>query len=223
MANNTDLIDKYLLGDLSNVEKKQFEDTLSDPLEGKVLKREVELQKEIIMAIQARGLKEQLQAKEQQMRAKRSKIQKIVKITSWSTSVSLMAAIMLLAIVVVPMVKVMKQESMMYINAEVSMGVTRGNAGEGVEGDKQALHNLLAQSQIVQANEQAKSLLIKLASMQAEMDEEEYRYHYDEVLWLHANCEMNLGHVFTAKRLLKQIASEGGAFASQAQEILDKL
>ena len=66
MANNTELIDRYLRNELTENEKKQFEGLLSasdKSLEGKNLNDEMELQKEIIMAIQARGLKECLQKK----------------------------------------------------------------------------------------------------------------------------------------------------------------
>ena len=64
MANNTDLIDKYLRNELTEDEKKQFErllSTSSESLGDKDLASEVDLQKEIIIAIQARGLKECLQ------------------------------------------------------------------------------------------------------------------------------------------------------------------
>ena len=59
--NHTDLIDRYLRNELTENEKKQFEGLLSasdKSLEGKNLNDQMELQKEIIMAIQARGLKE---------------------------------------------------------------------------------------------------------------------------------------------------------------------
>lgn len=67
MANNTDLIDKYLRNELTEDEKNQFErllSTSSESLGDKDLASEVDLQKEIIIAIQARGLKECLQQKE---------------------------------------------------------------------------------------------------------------------------------------------------------------
>ena len=93
--NHTDLIDRYLRNELTENEKKQFEGLLSasdKSLEGKNLNDEMELQKEIIMAIQARGLKECLQKKETEIRAKRSQRQRIIKISSWSFASSLVAA-----------------------------------------------------------------------------------------------------------------------------------
>ena len=69
MFDNTDLIDRYLTGDLGEDEKKELERLLfddSDSLESKKLREEMELQKEIILAIQSRGLRECLQEKEQQ-------------------------------------------------------------------------------------------------------------------------------------------------------------
>ena len=69
MLDNTDLIDRYLTGDLGDDEKKELERLLfddSDSLESKKFREEMELQKEIILAIQSRGLRECLQEKEQQ-------------------------------------------------------------------------------------------------------------------------------------------------------------
>ena len=53
MLDNTDLIDRYLTGDLGDDEKKELERLLfddSDSLESKKLREEMELQKEIILS-----------------------------------------------------------------------------------------------------------------------------------------------------------------------------
>mgnify|MGYP006369571897 CR=1 FL=1 len=88
MSDNTDLIDRYLVGELSVEEKQDFERLLfddSDSLESKKLKGEMELQKEIILAIQARGLKENLRLKEEQIRFKRRKERRNIKIFGLSS------------------------------------------------------------------------------------------------------------------------------------------
>ena len=204
-------------------EKEQFEQLIEESnlsSESEDLRAEIALQKDIIMAIQARGLKERMQAKEKQLREKHSKVQKIIRITSWSSAISVVAAVILLVVVVAPMVKVMKQECLDFSQTE---SVVRGSLGGEIYQLRWDIYMLAQNGKFSEASDLALETLAMLPMMQNELDPDDYSELYDEILWLHTNCEMKLGHVFTAKSLLEQIANSDSHYAILAKEILEKL
>lgn len=226
MANNTELIDRYLRNELTENEKNQFEGLLSAPdksLESKNLDDEMELQKDIIMAIQARGLKECLQKKETVLRAKRAQKQRLIRLSSWSFGSALVAAMAILALITIPMAQIMKQESLQYASS-IDISAVRG----GVQAQTDPLqtqllniYSLIAQEQFDQANKHVKQLLQDLQTNQ-DIGLEEHKEIFDQAQWLCAICEMYQGNVFKAKKLLKQIASSDSHYAERAQIVLDK-
>ncbi len=223
MVNNTDRIDAYLSGEMKGVEREQFEQLIDESnhsAESEELRAELALQRGIITAIQARGLKEQMQAKEKQIRAKQAKVQKIIRITSWSSAISVVAAVMLLVIVVAPMVKVMKQECLDFSQTQ---SVVRGGLDGEIYQQRWDIYMLAQNGKFSEASDLALETLAMLPMMQNELDPDDYNDLYDEVLWLYTNCEMQQGHVFTAKSLLEQIANSNSYYAHRAKEILEKL
>lgn len=232
MANNTELIDRYLRNELTENEKNQFEGLLSAPdksLEGINLNNEMELQKDIIMAIQARGLRECLQKKETELRAKRAQKQRLIRLSSWSFGSALVAAMAILAFVTIPMAQIMKQESLQYASS-IDSSAVRGGA---VRGDIQEqtdplqtqllnIYSLITQKQFDQANKNVKQLIHDLQTTQ-DIHSEEHKEIFDQAQWLCAICEMHQGNVFKAKKLLRQIANSDSYYAERAQIILDKL
>ena len=241
--NNTDLIDKYLHNELDHNEKKIVEELLSEEnnsTKSLQFKKEFYLQQDLIMAIRARGLKEQLKAQEQKMREKRIKTQRILRISTWSTgTVSLIAAICLLVIILKPTSDIvqdygicayksvspntiMQEEGALYMQS-ISNMVIRGGLGDSYEGQKQRIYSLIIENKIEEANELAISTLAQLESERDSFDLEEYLYHYDEILWIHTNCEMYFGNEISAKILLEQIVNSDSYYAEKAQEILNKL
>lgn len=224
--NHTDLIDRYLRNELTENEKKQFEGLLSasdKSLEGKNLNDEMELQKEIIMAIQARGLKECLQKKETEIRAKRSQRQRIIKISSWSFASSLVAAVLVLAFITVPMAKIMQAESVDYAASISSLSRGAQESANHIQTLLSSTYTLVSQNQFQQADEQALQLLHLLQTSPTDLTSEEVQDIFEQAQWLHAVCVMNTGKVFKAKKLLHQIANSNSHYASRAQDILDKL
>lgn len=231
MANNTELIDRYLRNELTENEKNQFEGLLSasdKSLESKNLDDEMELQKDIIMAIQARGLKECLQKKETELRAKRAQKQRLIRLSSWSFGSALVAAMAILALITIPMAQIMKQESLQYASSidssAVRGGAVRGNIQEQTDPLQTQLLNiysLIAQEQFDQANKHVKQLLQDLQTNQ-DIGLEEHKEIFDQAQWLCAICEMHQGNVFKAKKLLRQIANSDSHYAKRAQIVLDK-
>ncbi len=139
---NTDIIDKYLRNELNDIEKQEFERLLSAPSEslyGISLNEEMELQKEIILAIKARGLKECLQKKEEDLKLEKEivlairerglreslqreeenirksrKKKRTILIWSGSVASTLIAASLAFMIVLAPIANLMKEESILY-------------------------------------------------------------------------------------------------------------
>lgn len=231
MANNTDLIDRYLRNELTENEKKQFEGLLSasdKSLEGKNLSDEMELQKEIIMAIQARGLKECLQKKETEMRAKRAQRQRIIKISSWSFTSSLVAAVLVLAFITAPMAKIMRETSQYYAST-LAMNYAPGtHRSSESRGEIDYIHE--AKSSISQDKwEDAEQNLDKLYETTFKgnllsLSNDEF-YLFCDYQWLRAMCEMHKGHVLRAKHLLKWLANpkNENPHTKDAKNILEML
>jgi CRISPR/Cas system-associated endoribonuclease Cas2 len=227
MLDNTDLIDRYLAGELSVEEKQDFERLLfddSDSLESKKLREEMELQKEIILAIQSRGLRECLQEKEQQKLYNQQKKGKIIKIFGWSSFSTAIAAVLLWGIFIFPVVQKMENCSIEYAQ-QIQISAFRGGATDD-------LHNQLmsAYQNISDKNfEEASQVVLKLKTFITENRSFPYclspeeKEIYDQAQWLYVICEMNEGHIFKVRRLLKQIGNSDSFYATQAQDMLDKL
>ena len=232
MANNTELIDRYLRNELTENEKNQFEGLLSasdKSLESKNLDDEMELQKDIIMAIQARGLRECLQKKETELRAKRAQKQRLIRLSSWSFGSALVAAMAILALITIPMAQIMKQESLQYASSIDSSAVRGGAVRGGVQAQTDPLqsqllniYSLITQKQFDQANKNVKQLIHDLQTTQ-DIHSEEHKEIFDQAQWLCAICEMHQGKVFKAKKLLRQIANSDSHYAERAQMLLDEL
>jgi hypothetical protein len=224
--NHTDQIDRYLRNELSEQERAQFEDMLSasdKSSTGENLNDEVELQKEIIMAIQARGLKECLQKKEAEMRAKRSQWQRIIKISSWSLASSLVAAVFVLVLITIPMAKIMRAESVEYAASISSLSRGAQESATHIQALLSTTYTLVSQNQFQLADEQALQILNLIQNTRKDLISEETKDIFEQAQWLHAVCVMNTGKVFKAKKLLRQIANSDSHYATRAQDILDKL
>jgi hypothetical protein len=224
--NHTDQIDRYLRNELSEQERAQFEDMLSasdKSSTGENLNDEVELQKEIIMAIQARGLKECLQKKEAEMRAKRSQWQRIIKISSWSLASSLVAAVFVLVLITIPMAKIMRAESVDYAASISSLSRGAQESATHIQALLSTTYTLVSQNQFQLADEQALQILNLIQTTRTDLISEGTKDIFEQAQWLHAVCVMNTGKVFKANKLLRQIANSDSHYATRAQDILDKL
>jgi hypothetical protein len=224
--NHTDQIDRYLRNELSEQERAQFEYMLSasdKSSTGENLNDEVELQKEIIMAIQARGLKECLQKKEAEMRAKRSQWQRIIKISSWSLASSLVAAVFVLVLITIPMAKIMRAESVEYAASISSLSRGAQESATHIQALLSTTYTLVSQNQFQLADEQALQILNLIQTTRTDLISEGTKDIFEQAQWLHAVCVMNTGKVFKAKKLLRQIANSDSHYATRAQDILDKL
>ena len=227
MLDNTDLIDRYLGGELSEDEKQELERLLfddSDSLESKKLKEEMELQKEIILAVQSRGLRESLQEKEQQILQEQQKKGKFIKIFGWSSFSTAIAAVLLCGIFISPIVQRMENCSIEYAQ-QIQISAFRGGTTDDLQNQL-----MLAYQNISDENfREASQIVVRLMTYISEKRSFPYdllpeeKDTYDQAEWLYVICEMNEGRIFKVKRLLKQIANSDSFYAIQAQDMLDKL
>lgn len=277
---NTDRIDAYLAGQMTDQEKAQFEQELRDASTASpigTLQEETELQSDIILAIREQQLRKQLQDEEMKLciqeqmavgnivdasapdpdsliryRAyrkakpgthamgepavlgdialsneptlekqprKRARRWKIAGISVASIAV---AAAICLCIVLVPAMRTMQQLSTQFAQS-ITIEPMRGAISDSVKTQLEQLYQYVASEQWSEAAPIAHSLMEQTAEPLPTMSSEECREIYEQAQWLYTLCEMHQGHLFRAKRLLRQIADDGGLFAPQAKQYLDQL
>lgn len=221
----TDKIDAYLSNQMSSEERKEFERLLSADSASSnsdTMSNEMELQKEIIRAIRERGLREQLQEQEKLMRASRAKKQRIIRLSGWSMGTLSMVAVLCIAFVLVPVAQTMVRLSTNYAQS-IELSASRGGSADSPQTRLDQVYGLVSQERWSEASPIALSLLEKTTLSQEGLDTEECDEVFEQAQWLYTMCEMHQRHIFRAKRLLKQIATNGGHYAEQAQAILNEL
>lgn len=277
---NTDRIDAYLAGQMTDQEKAQFEQELHNAASASslgTLQEETELQSDIILAIREQQLRKQLQEEEMMLRIqeqmavgnivdasapdmdpliryrayrkvgagllntetseplcdiapsdeptsdkqprKRARRWKIAGISVVSIAV---AAAICLCIVLVPAMRTMQQLSTQFAQS-ITIEPMRGAISDSVKMQLEQLYQCVALEQWSEAAPMARSLMEQTAQPLPTMSSEECREIYEQAQWLYTLCEMHQGHIFRAKRLLRQIADDGGLFAPQAKQYLDQL
>lgn len=277
---NTDRIDAYLAGQMTDQEKAQFEQELRDASSASslgTLQEETELQSDIILAIREQQLRKQLQEEEMMLRiqeqmavgnivdasapdpdsliryrayrkAKPKALAKEVpeplcdivlsdeptsdklprkrarrwKIAGISVASIAVAAAICLCIVLVPAMRTMQQLSTQFAQS-ITIEPMRGTMLDPIETQLEQLYQYVAAQQWSEAAPMAHSLMEQTAQPLPTMSPEECREIYEQAQWLYTLCEMHQGHIFRAKRLLRQIADDGGLFAPQAKQYLDQL
>ena len=274
---NTDRIDAYLAGQMTDQEKAQFEQELHNAASASslgTLQEETELQSDIILAIREQQLRKQLQEEEMMLRIqeqmavgnafvpdmdpliryqayrkvgagllntetseplcdiapsdeptsdkqprKRARRWKIAGISVASIAV---AAAICLCIVLVPAMRTMQQLSTQFAQS-ITIEPMRGTMLDPIETQLEQLYQCVASEQWSEAAPMARSLMEQTAQPLPTMSSEECREIYEQAQWLYTLSEMYQGHIFRAKRLLRQIADDGGLFAPQAKQYLDQL
>lgn len=221
----TEKIDAYLSNRMSSEEKKEFERLLSADAESSdigTLREEMELQKDMIMAIRERGLREQLQEQEKQMRTRRAKTQRIIRLSGWSAGALSMVAVLCLVLILVPVAQTMVSLSTGYAQS-LEIAPARGGATDTPQTELEQVYTLLAQGQWSEATPKARALMEQTSVPSEELCEEERQEMYEQAQWLYTMCEMHQQHIFRAKRLLKQIAASNGYYANQAKTMLEAM
>ena len=218
--NISDKIDRYILGQMDDVEKSAFEAELSSDTE---LKREYEIQREIIIATQRVHFKRHLQNIEHQARIKRRKMIKTV--STWSIA----AAIVCVCVIGIDMKysSDLRNASMMcYIESEAPL--TRSDS-EVDELLSQA-YELIGKNELVSASgkiNKAEKMINEMLEYPATTEEELYRKEIltlqkQDIDWHKALILMKEGEIFKSRNALQNIASSDSRYAERAKEILER-
>lgn len=219
----TKLIDRYLSREMTEKERIDFERLLSEPdssYNGELsLQKEMELQKDIELAIQERGLREMLQREEAKIKEDEEHHRRIRRITLWSLSAggtsSAIAAVLAFILVISPMAQLMQDYSNQYV-ACVEVYASRGD-----DELTQSLNEALSLMQADQWSEAEKIIdAVYQPTKNADVERQDL---YDEAEWLKTVCLMHRGKTIRAKRMLRKIANSNSHYQSRAAEILKSL
>lgn len=144
------------------------------------------------------------------------------KIAGISVASIAVAAAICLCIVLVPAMRTMQQLSTQFAQS-ITIEPVRGTMLDPIETQLEQLYQCVASEQWSEAAPIARSLMEQTAQPLPTMSSEECREIHEQAQWFYTLCEMHQGHIFRAKRLLRQIADDGGLFAPQAKQYLDQL
>lgn len=218
MIDNTEYIDAYLQGKLSKEEKLQFERLLFDPESS--YRDEMELQQDIILAIQERGLRDMLKKQEAAISKKRTR-RRIFAWTGGSLASFMAAAAVFMAVVITPMARIMTATSDQYAQSITGMARSGEQTDTLATMFNQAC-DAIAQDDWQQADSLAQEIMSLSKKTLENYTESERLDYYQNAEWLHVNYLMHTKQTLKARRLLKQIAKRQGNFSQQAENILNQ-
>ena len=212
----TELMDAYLAGTLDAKARTEFESKLASDAE---LRKELNLHKQVILAIEGQAMEKTL-VEEEKKYDKNRKRYPVLNSLSYVGAVLAMAACIAAYIVLTPLVEQMtilgNSQFTEYYNSEASL-IVRGaddnldllaDAITAIEAEnwRDANKNLNAIIKNAEGTDDAQLLQVK-----------------DDAEWLKALVSMKRGRYFSAKRQLKTIANSQSVHAAEAQTILDSL
>lgn len=212
-------IDRYILGQMNEVEKAAFESELSADPE---LKHEYELQREIILATQRVHLKRHLQQIEQQSNLKRKRMIKSVSV--WSIA----AAIVCVCVVGLDMKYSSDlRDTSMLCYAETGSPQTR--SGSEVDELLSMAYELIGKNELESASSKiltAEKIINEEMKHPSITEEQQYRKEIallqrQDIDWYKALILMKKGEIFKSRKVLKKIASSHSRYAEQARNILE--
>ena len=238
----TILIDRYLSGEASPEEKLQVERLLSDPelsLDDKeAFRQDMELQEDIIIAIQERGLRKMLQREEERLRAESNDDQPPIRTAVrpkaaaasrgplWlirSAATIAIAACMAFPIVIAPQVSRMiaiSNNSELYSAATFEMT----NAYSQLKGCDEPSDAIIAATALMQSGDykQADALLADALNGMPEVTNADGQAwaEREDLLYLRALCAIKQHKLYRSRRLLNEVVRMNGLHRDQAAELL---
>ena len=217
--NISDKIDRYILGQMTEVEKTAFEAELSADSE---LRHEYELQREIILATQRLHFKRHLQNIEQQARLKSKRM--IRTVSTWSIA----AAIVCVCVIGVDMKYSSDlRDTSMLCYTETGAPLTRSD--NVIDELLLQAYELIGKDEIGAASSKilaAEKIINEELKQPVTTEEEQYRKEImllqkQDIDWYKAMILMKEGEIFNSKKALKKIALSDSRYAEQARNILE--
>lgn len=221
---NQEQIDKYLAGQMTENEKLQFERLLS--ADDSSLRDEMELQKEIILAIRRRSLKEMLQDEEESIqKEKEDHHKRVVRWTLRSVASIAVAACFVGVIVIGPQMSRLSGlgESTIYAETAIEMM----NAYSQLKGCEESAEVILQANEYMQKGdyEQADAILTKALSDMKDITSENRQAwsEKEDILYLQALCAIKQHQLYRSRRLLNGVVSMQGIHQQSALDLLNTI
>lgn len=212
----TELMDAYWDGTLDAKARTEFESKLASDAE---LRKELNLHKQVILAIEGQSMEDTL-VEEEKKYAKNHKRYPVLNSLSYVGAVLAMAACIAAYIVLTPLVDQMtvwgNSQFTEYYNNEASLIV------RGADDNLDLLADAMTAIEAENWRDANKSLNAIIKNAEGS-DDAQLLQVKDDAEWLKAIVSMKRGRYFSAKRQLKAIANSQSAYASDAQTILDSL
>lgn len=231
----TILIDSYLAGEMTEEEKVSFERLLSDTdssYTDKVsLKDEMNLQKEIILAIQERGLREMLQREEAKIREEEDADRAAAERISWPKHIvravsSVAVAACFCGIFIAPQVSRLasiSNDAELY--AAVSMDMNE--AYSGLKGCNEASDAVLKANELMQSGDykQADKILVQALEQMKPItsDEQQAWTEKEDMLYLRALCAIKQHKLYRSRMLLNEVINMNSTHQTEAQQLLNQI
>lgn len=221
---NQEQIDKYLAGQMTEDEKLQFERLLS--ADDSSLRDEMELQKEIILAIRRRSLKEMLQGEEDSIqKEKEDHHKRVVRWTLRSVASIAVAACFVGVIVIGPQMSRLSGlgESTIYAETAIEMM----NAYSQLKGCEESAEVILQANEYMQKGDykQADAILTKALSDMKDITPENRQAwsEKEDILYLQALCAIKQHQLYRSRRLLNGVVSMQGIHQQSALDLLNTI
>ena len=221
---NQEQIDKYLAGQMTEDEKLQFERLLS--ADDSSLRDEMELQKEIILAIRRRSLKEMLQGEEESIqKEKEGHHERVVRWTLRSVASIAVAACFVGVIVIGPQMSRLSGlgESTIYAETAIEMM----NAYSQLKGCEESAEVILQANEYMQKGDykQADAILTKALSDMKDITPENRQAwsEKEDILYLQALCAIKQHQLYRSRRLLNGVVSMQGIHQQSALDLLNTI
>lgn len=221
---NQEQIDKYLAGQMTEDEKLQFERLLS--ADDSSLRDEMELQKEIILAIRRRSLKEMLQDEEDSIQKEKDDHHKrVVRWTLRSVASIAVAACFVGVIVIGPQMSRLSGLGDSPIYAETAIEMT--NVYSQLKGCEESAEVILQANEYMQKGDykQADAILTKALSDMKDITPENRQAwsEKEDILYLQALCAIKQHQLYRSRRLLNGVVSMQGIHQQSALDLLNTI
>lgn len=238
---NSERIEKiraYLTGEMSEAEKNEFERLLLDPnlsLEDRTkLQDEMELQKEIILAIRRRGLKEMLRREETKIKQEQDEADKAaaVRIIPLYRHLvragvsSVIAACFAGLLIIGPQASrlaTISNDAELFAAANVEMN----EAYSGIKGCDEASEAILRANELMAAGEfkQADKELAQALELMADVTvgEAQAWTEKEDMIYLRALCAIKQHKLYRSRRLLNEVVNMNTTHKDEAQQLLNQI
>lgn len=222
---NQEQIDKYLAGQMTEDEKLQFERLLS--ADDSSLRDEMELQKEIILAIRRRSLKEMLQDEEDSIqKEKEGHHKRVVRWTLRSVASIAVAACFIGVIIIAPQVNHLSNigdNANLYASANIEMN----EAYSGLKGCNDATNAILKANELMQSCDykQADKILAHALEQMEPItsDEQQAWTEKEDMLYLRALCAIKQHRLYRSRHLLNEVVNMNTTHKDEAQQLLNTI